>query len=698
MKKKKMKNNTKNGTLKPITAVLFATMLITALIPPACAVTQPDIDDAIDDGIQWLRQNQNIDGSWGWSVGETAFAVLALLNEGYDETDANVSAGINYILSRQNADGSIGSYRYYETGLGIMALVATGNQAAYLGNVTAGADYILSVQNTNPTDPGYGGWGYSSPGWIDWDSDNSVTQFNTLGLHSAGLWGYTVPSSNWTLCANWVMSTQNATDGGFDYGRWDSPSYGSMTAAALISLLIALDDPTNQSIVDGFDWMCDNWNVTKNIGYGGRSGPMWPEWHYYFLYSAMKAFELADMATLSNGTVVYDWYWDDEPYGMADYLVNHQQSTGRWVSSVPDWSIEMTTAEAILILQKTIFPVDVDVEVPDMACSDTGYTVTVDYSVERYTVDGTLTITKDGAAFDTVTLDDFTGEATYTNTLASDTSGTHVYRAVLDVTSDTGTTREVEDTDSVQVFDPPVASVDLILPAFGEYGVPYDITVDYSNAGTSADGTLTITKDGAAFDTVTLDDFTGGATYTNSSTDTAGEEHTYEAVLTLVNVAGCTDTASDEETISFNRPPDASDAYPSISCLWPPNHKFVDITILNVTDPDGDTVTIIITNITSDEPTASIDGAGGDKHAPDADGVGTDTASVRAERSGTGEAGKDNAGPGNGRVYEITFVASDGIADIVGNVTVCVPHDYRGKCDCTLVIDDGQNYDATVIN
>jgi hypothetical protein len=140
-------------------------------------------------------------------------------------------------------------------------------------------------------------------------------------------------------------------------------------------------------------------------------------------------------------------------------------------------------------------------------------------------------------------------------------------------------------------------------------------------------------------------------------------------------------------TITVNQPPNVTDAYPSIDCLWPPNHKFVDITIEGVTDPDGDVVTITITNITSDEPTASIKGAGGDKHAPDADGVGTDTASLRAERSGTG----------NGRVYEITFVASDGIAETEGSVTVCVPHDYRGKCTCGN-IDDGQNYDATQIN
>ncbi|MFC1966715.1 WD40/YVTN/BNR-like repeat-containing protein [Chloroflexota bacterium] len=137
-----------------------------------------------------------------------------------------------------------------------------------------------------------------------------------------------------------------------------------------------------------------------------------------------------------------------------------------------------------------------------------------------------------------------------------------------------------------------------------------------------------------------------------------------------------------------NQPPDATTAYADTGCLWPPNHKLVDINILGVTDPDDDTVNIVITGITSDEPTASDKGSGGAKHAPDADGVGTDTASVRAERSGDG----------NGRVYEITFTADDGNGGVsTGSVTVSVPHDQSSKDSCSAV-DSGQNFDATAMN
>lgn len=135
-----------------------------------------------------------------------------------------------------------------------------------------------------------------------------------------------------------------------------------------------------------------------------------------------------------------------------------------------------------------------------------------------------------------------------------------------------------------------------------------------------------------------------------------------------------------------NQPPDVSNAYLSQTCIWPPNHKFVDITIGGVIDPDGDPVTITVTKITSDEPTKSICGAGGTKHAPDADGVGTSVAKLRAERTGTG----------NGRVYMINFVASDGKGgETTGSVKVNVPHDQSDNCQST---DDGQNYDATQIN
>lgn len=130
-----------------------------------------------------------------------------------------------------------------------------------------------------------------------------------------------------------------------------------------------------------------------------------------------------------------------------------------------------------------------------------------------------------------------------------------------------------------------------------------------------------------------------------------------------------------------NRPPDVSNAYPSLGYLWPPNRKLVNVTIEGVTDPDGDNVTITVIGITSDEPTKL---KTKDKYSPDAFGVGTSVASLRAERDGEG----------NGRVYVVYFKAEDGRGgEAEGNVTVCVPHDVKKDgVDC---VDDGQIYNST---
>ena len=156
----------------------------------------------------------------------------------------------------------------------------------------------------------------------------------------------------------------------------------------------------------------------------------------------------------------------------------------------------------------------------------------------------------------------------------------------------------------------------------------------------------------------------------------------YKATLKVTDSAGL--VATDQVTITVisppNRPPDCKKAKPNSAEIWPPDHKMVALTILGVTDPDGDPVSIIIKKITQDEP---VNGLGDGDTAPDGSGVGTSTPMVRAERSGKG----------NGRVYIISFTADDGKSGTcAGSVSVCVPHDMSPKHQC---VDDGQKYDST---
>ncbi len=129
-----------------------------------------------------------------------------------------------------------------------------------------------------------------------------------------------------------------------------------------------------------------------------------------------------------------------------------------------------------------------------------------------------------------------------------------------------------------------------------------------------------------------------------------------------------------------NLPPDCSRATPSVAEPWPPNHRLVPVSIEGVTDPDGDPVAISITAVAQDEPLA---GEGDGNTCPDAIGVGTPAASVRAERSGQGD----------GRVYHVSFSASDGRGGVcLGAVEVCVRHDQRPGGVCG---DGGPLVDST---
>lgn len=174
----------------------------------------------------------------------------------------------------------------------------------------------------------------------------------------------------------------------------------------------------------------------------------------------------------------------------------------------------------------------------------------------------------------------------------------------------------------------------------------------------------------------------GSATFSYTSA-IAGLDSIEACITNADGSTSCT-TALVTWTECAGSPPDVSQAYPSVACLWSPNHRFVPISILGITDPDGDDIVITITGVTSDEPTATAPGAGGGIHSPDASGVGTNTAHLRAERSGRGD----------GRVYVIHFVATDSSGlESAGSVEVRVPHDRRSRM--CHAIDSGQNYDAT---
>jgi hypothetical protein len=175
--------------------------------------------------------------------------------------------------------------------------------------------------------------------------DNSNTQYACLGLRACMQARITIPDDVFKLIKTWFEANQN-DDGGWSYGPKGLPSFGSMTAGALGSLIICdfylnkLKDTqtvtSNKKIQKGLDWIINNFTVKENP----KSTP--PErWHYYWLYAAERLGAFLETETFGP----HEWY----PKGV-EYLLAKQEIDGSWNKNVVD------TCFAILFLKRATPP------------------------------------------------------------------------------------------------------------------------------------------------------------------------------------------------------------------------------------------------------------------------------------------------------------------------------------------------------
>jgi VCBS repeat-containing protein len=271
---------------------------------------------------------------------------------------------------------------------------------------------------------------------------------------------------------------------------------------------------------------------------------------------------------------------------------------------------------------------------------------------------GTVTLNSDGS-FNYVPDDDYNGSDSFTYHADDGTNEGNVATVTITINPTNDAPEAVNDSYNV------VTGNTLAVSAPGVLGNDTDLDGDALTAVLDSgptNGALTLNSDGSF-------------SYTPNSGFLGQDSFTYKANdgLLLSNVATVTITVQTDNT-----PPDCSAATSDITYIWPPDKNFVPVYI-NVTDADGDPITITIISIFQDEPVGRGSGS------PDGMGIGTDTAYVRAER----------AGNGNGRVYHITFTAEDGQGGSCteGMVLAVVDHDLSP--DEINDIDGGPLYDST---
>ena len=109
-------------------------------------------------------------------------------------------------------------------------------------------------------------------------------------------------------------------------------------------------------------------------------------------------------------------------------------------------------------------------------------------------------------------------------------------------------------------------------------------------------------------------------------------------------------------------PPVISNASATPDILWPPDHKFVEVTInYTVTEPCPNTCVL---SVSSNEP---INGVGDGNTSPDWQVIDSHHVLLRAERSG----------PGNGRIYTVNITCTNNLNQETSSksVMILVPHD-----------------------
>lgn len=466
-------------------ALTAALVFTPALTSSAFAADQAQIDAAIQRGLAWLATQQNL-ATGGFGVGyelaNTATSVLAFENEGHFPGGGglysfNVERGLDYVFARgafvaitpqiagnpdSNGNG-LGIYfnqssYMYETGLVMQAIVAS-NTPTRLVTVgpLAGLTYQQVMQEVVDFlayaqidgGPGRGGWRYGVFNNSSGYGDNSVAQWPVLGLVAAQQWGITAPAWVKSEMEFWVTYIQNM-NGGSGYETPNSIVNVAKTGGLLVEFYYLGDERTTPRAAQAIHYLDTNWNIGLSSWDGNKGHP-------YAMFSVFKGLELMQVPSIPNApatpdTPAGDWWGD-----YSDYLVGTQSipaaGLGFW-GGYYYWGQYLATPWNIVILQASVFPVSVDVVVPGAACDLTGYEVDVHYSVERFTATGTLSIYRDEVLFDALALIDFIGSGSWIYDATPETLGSHVWRAVLQVTGG-GITTQAEDTDDTLVYATP---------------------------------------------------------------------------------------------------------------------------------------------------------------------------------------------------------------------------------------------------
>jgi prenyltransferase beta subunit len=249
-------------------------------------VLPAQVDLIYERGLQFLAQTQNAQGAWadntGTEPGVVGLVIAAFLAHGQDPNHGpyakNIRAGIDYILSQQNAsNGYIGSSMYNHA-FATKALAEAYGVLDHPGIAPAlrkAVDLIIAAQERNR----FGGWRYTPDSR---DADTTVTGSQLVTLFAARNAGLAVPEEVIKKGLIYLASCRGS-DGSYGY---TSSAGGKPTLTAIGSLCLSLAKER-----DSKGYQASLNYLKKNLDYRDRYYP------YYYEYYMSQALFHADQVT-----------------------------------------------------------------------------------------------------------------------------------------------------------------------------------------------------------------------------------------------------------------------------------------------------------------------------------------------------------------------------------------------------------------
>ena len=321
-------------------------------------VTPEAVKDSILRGTQYLFKQQAPNGSWtdqfDQPTGVTSLVTLALLNSGETAKNPQVAKALDYLYKSELPRAT------YAASLQIMVFCQA-DPAHYKVKINELARWLEATQIKEEKNKG--GWHYGTRG----NGDNSNTQFAMLALHEAERAGVKVKEQTWKLAEQYWLNNEarQKEQGSWGYATFGEGGSGSMTCAAVASLIIARDHigtgdaavldgriqccgtgTDDEAIAKGLKWLGKKFSVVQNPGSTG--------WGLYYLYGLERVGRMSGQRFFGEGANQHDWYRE----GAEHLLTVNDKFSGYWKGTgAGENNPVISTALAMLFLSKGRRPV-----------------------------------------------------------------------------------------------------------------------------------------------------------------------------------------------------------------------------------------------------------------------------------------------------------------------------------------------------